>query len=147
MKTDVRDWAFVERVAEPALTGASRLRSYRHIQGCRYRKAKRTCSEPERLGSSPLPTYHARKCALTIAAYALALFVRDTCDGDLTGWIDHQLADADPGFDARNRAVRMGAGLLDPLREISGIGEKVWSMAFGGPSGRGGNDGSPRGHR
>src|SRR4051794_21321232 len=107
-----------------------RLRSYWHFQGCRFRKAKQTCAEPEHLGSCPLPTHPARKGALIVAAYALALFVRDICDGDLIGWIDHRLAEADPGFDTPDRAVQMGAALLEPLREVSGIGEKVWSMAL-----------------
>src|SRR4051812_41246180 len=106
------------------------LQSYWHFHDCRYRKAKHTCAEPEHLGSCPLPTHPARKGALIIAAYALALFVRDICEGALIGWIDQRLAEADPGLDAPDRAVRMGAGLLEPLREVSGIGEKVWSMAL-----------------
>ena len=107
-----------------------RLRSYWHFHDCRYRKAKHTCAEPEHLGSCPIPTHPARKGALIIAAYSLALFVRDICAGDLIGWIDQRLAQADPELDAPDRAVQMGAALLEPLREVSGIGEKVWSMAL-----------------
>ena len=107
-----------------------RLGSYWQFEGCRYRKAKHTCAEPQHLGSCPLPTHPARKGALIIAAYALALFVRDICSGDLIGWVDQRLAEADAGLDAPDRAVRMGAALLEPLRQIYGIGEKVWSMAL-----------------
>src|SRR3954469_24151252 len=107
-----------------------RLRSYWHFHDCRYRKTKHACAEPEHLASCSLPTHPARKGALIVAAYSLALFVRDICEGDLISWIDQQLAEADPGLDAPDRAVRMGAALLEPLREVSGIGEKVWSMAL-----------------
>src|SRR3954452_11948999 len=96
-----------------------RLRSYWHFHDCRYRKAKHTCAEPEHLGSCSIPTHPARKGALIIAAYSLALFVRDICAGDLIGWIDQRLAQADPELDAPDRAVQMGAALLEPLREVS----------------------------
>ena len=107
-----------------------RLRSYWHFDDCRYRKGAGSCMQPDHFGSCSLPTHPTRKGSLIIAAYALALFVRDVCDGDLIGWFDKRLADADPGPGAPDRAVAMGAALLGPLREVYGIGEKVWSMAL-----------------
>jgi hypothetical protein len=44
--------------------------------------------------------------------------------------MDHQLAAADPGFETPDRGERMVAALLEPLRNIYGIGDKVWSMAL-----------------
>ncbi|HEV7252003.1 MAG TPA: hypothetical protein VGN97_02735 [Mesorhizobium sp.] len=107
-----------------------RLRSFWAFHHCRYRKAQRTCSEPLHLPRCSLPLHPARKGSLIQASYALFLFIRDVCNGDLVGWINQRLADADPGTNEPNRAVRMGAALLDPLRNIYGIGDKVWSMAL-----------------
>lgn len=107
-----------------------RLRSYWHFQNCGYRKAQGTCAELGQLDSCPLPTHPARKGSLIIAAYALFLFVRDICKGDLISWIDQRLSEADAGLDAPDRDLRMRAAVLEPLRQIYGIGEKVWSMAL-----------------
>ncbi|WP_245291066.1 hypothetical protein [Methylobacterium aquaticum] len=107
-----------------------RLRSYWSFDGCRYRKAACTCAEPQHLGACPLTTHPTRKGALIVAAYALALFVRDICDNDLVAWFDRRLAEADGGPDAPDRAVAMSRALVAPLSEISGIGKKVWSMAL-----------------
>lgn len=107
-----------------------RLRSYWDFSDCRYRKVAGTCSEPRHLGCCPVPTHPTRKGSLIVAAYSLALFLRDVCDGDLVAWLDFRLAEADRGPGALDRAVSMGAAVLGPLREISGIGEKVWSMAL-----------------
>lgn len=107
-----------------------RLRSYWSYAECRYRKAEYTCSEPDHIDWCPLPDHPTRKGTLIQAAYSLFLFIRDLCDGDLVAWIDRRLADAEPGPYAPDRAVMMGAALLQPLHQIAGIGEKVWSMAL-----------------
>ncbi|MBB3952355.1 hypothetical protein [Aureimonas jatrophae] len=108
----------------------SRLRGFWSFDRCGYRKATATCMEPRHIVGCPLPEHPARKGSLIQAAYALFFFLRDVCAGDLVGWIDQRLAEADPGRGASDRAVRMGAALLDPLRGITGIGSKVWSMAL-----------------
>src|SRR5215208_3981748 len=118
------------RTALDAGPACRRLRSYWHFEGCGYRKAKGTCSEPEHLSSCSLPRHPARKGSLIQAAYALHLFVRDICNDDLVGWIDRRLAAADPGPRAPDRGKRMGAALLDPLGQIYGVGSKIWSMAL-----------------
>ena len=55
--------------------------------------------------------------------------VRDLADGDLIGWIDGQLqaANSPPG---PNRLTRMAAALIEPLREIYGVSDKVLAMAL-----------------
>jgi len=107
-----------------------RLRSYWDFNGCGYRKGAATCAEPDHIGCCPLPRHPTRKGSLIQAAHSLFLFVRDICDGDLIGWIDQRLAAADAGVRSPDRAVLMGTALLDPLRSIFGIGDKVWSMAL-----------------
>lgn len=107
-----------------------RLKNYWSFTDCRLRKTARCCSEPGHFPACPLPTHPARKGSLTVAAYSLFFFVRDVCNGDLIGWIDRRLSENDPGGDAPYRAVRMGQAVLEPLRNIYGIGEKVWSMAL-----------------
>jgi hypothetical protein len=106
-----------------------KLKSYWHFHGCRYEKASRTCAEPEHIGACPLPSHDLRNGHLNQAAYSLFLFIRDLADGDLIGWIDAQLeaANSPPGPD---RLVRMRAALIEPMREIYGVSDKVLAMAL-----------------
>ena len=66
---------------------------------------------------------------LNQTAYSLFLFIRDIVDGDLIGWIDAQLAAANspPG---PARLARMAAALIEPMREIYGVSDKVLAMAL-----------------
>jgi len=50
-------------------------------------------------------------------------------DGDLVSWIDRQLHEANdpPGPD---RLARMRASLIEPLREVCGLSDKVLTMAL-----------------
>ncbi|HLL13417.1 MAG TPA: hypothetical protein VK570_20305, partial [Rubrivivax sp.] len=64
-------------------------------------------------------------------AYALFLFLRDVCGGDLVGWIDQRLASADDP-DRADRAALMREALLEPLCGIHGVSHKVLSMALAG---------------
>jgi hypothetical protein len=106
-----------------------KLKSYWHFHGCRYEKGSRTCAEPEHIGGCPLPSHDLRNGHLNQAAYSLFLFIRDLADGDLIGWIDAQLAAANspPGPD---RLPRIAAALIEPMREIYGVSDKVLAMAL-----------------
>jgi hypothetical protein len=66
---------------------------------------------------------------LNQTAYSLFLFIRDLVDGDLIGWIDAQLhaANGPPG---PARLNRMAAALIEPMREIYGVSDKVLAMAL-----------------
>jgi hypothetical protein len=70
-----------------------------------------------------------RNGRLNQTAYSLYSFIRDIADNDLVGWIEGQLASAaaptDPG-----RHARMRHALLDPLRHVYGVSNKVLSMAL-----------------
>jgi hypothetical protein len=119
------DAAFQRRPSCPKLAG------FNAFSGCQYRKASRTCGQPEHLRACPLPNHPLRKGALNRAAYALYLFLRDECEGDLVAWIDGRLAEADtPG--QPDRAHRLRQALLEPLGAIHGVGPKVLSMALSG---------------
>ena len=72
-----------------------RLCSYWHFHGCRYDKSSRTCAEPDHIHDCPLPSHDLRNGRLNQTAYSLFLFIRDIADGDLVGWIDRQLHEAD----------------------------------------------------
>jgi hypothetical protein len=106
-----------------------KLKSYWHFHGCRYNKTSRTCAEPDHIGNCPLPSHDLRNGHLNQAAYSLFLFIRDLADGDLIGWIDAQLEAADdpPG---PHRLSRMAAALIEPMREIYGVSDKVLAMAL-----------------
>ncbi|MCJ2056257.1 hypothetical protein MKL09_06810, partial [Methylobacterium sp. J-048] len=105
----------------------TRLTSYWHFEACGYRRVDRTCAEPAHIDACTLPLPRLRKGSLNQAAYSLALFIRDVCDGDFVGWIDKRLAEADPGSGAPERGPRMREAVLSPLCEIYGIGPKLWA--------------------
>jgi hypothetical protein len=111
--------------------GAScpKLKSYWHFHGCRYDKISRTCAEPEHIGRCPLPSHDLRNGRLNQTAYSLFLFIRDVADGDLIGWIDRQLQAAERPT-GPDRLARMRAALIEPLREIYGVSDKVLTMAL-----------------
>jgi hypothetical protein len=106
-----------------------KLKSYWHFHGCRYDKISRTCAEPDHISRCPLPKHVLRNGRLNQTAYSLFLFIHGVADGDLIGWIDAQLeaANSPPGPD---RLTRMRAALIEPLREIYGVSDKVLAMAL-----------------
>jgi hypothetical protein len=106
-----------------------KLRSYWHFYDCRYNKSRLTCAEPAHLAECPLPMSWLRNGRLNQTAYSLYLFVRDVADGDLVGWIDWRLQAADEPS-GPDRLARMRAALIDPLREIYGVSDKVLTMAL-----------------
>jgi hypothetical protein len=108
-----------------------KLKTYWSFHACHYEKSSRTCAEPDHIAPCPLPTHRLRNGHLNQIAYSLYLFVRDVADGDLVGWIDDRLEQAydqaapDPLAQARN-------ALIEPLRNVYGISEKVLAMALSG---------------
>jgi hypothetical protein len=111
--------------------GAScpKLRNYWHFHDCRYDKISCTCAEPDHIRRCPLPKHDLRNGRLNQTAYSLFLFIRDVADGDLVSWVDRQLHEANdpPGPD---RLARMRASLIEPLREVYGLSNKVLTMAL-----------------
>jgi hypothetical protein len=119
-------------VIESALRTGPRcpkLRTYWHFYDCRYNKSRFTCAEPNRLTDCPLPRSWLRNGRLNQTAYSLHLFVRDIADGDLVGWIDRRLQAADKPS-GPDRLARMRAALVDPLREVYGVSDKVLTMTL-----------------
>jgi hypothetical protein len=107
----------------------SKLQTYWAFHGCRYEKTTGTCAEPDHIDSCPLPTHRLRNGHLNQLAYSLYLFIRDIADGDLVGWIDDRLTEMadEPG---RDRLTRAGEALIEPLRNVYGISDKVLAMAL-----------------
>lgn len=149
--SDRNAYAFIDRHGnvgwrdiEAALASeppCGRLCSYWSFHNCGYRKGVRTCAEPALLPSCPLPKHDLRKGGLNQAAYSLFLFMWDVCDGDFVGWIDARLASADPGAGAPGLGRAMVDALLEPLGNVYGMSDKLWSMALanlllGGDPGR-----------
>ena len=50
----------------------------------------------------PLPLHEFRNGNLNQLAYSLFLFIRDVAGGDLVGWIDRRLAEAETGPGGRS---------------------------------------------
>jgi hypothetical protein len=106
-----------------------KLQSYWHFDRCGYQKVERCCAEPDHFAACPLPTHDLRNGRLNQAAYSLFLFIRDVAGGDLIGWIDRRLADADL-LSAPDRAMRLRDALIEPLSHVHGVSNKVLSMAL-----------------
>ena len=106
-----------------------KLQSYWHFHDCRYDKASRTCSEPEHCSRCPLPVHRLRNGRLNQTAYSLFLFIRDIADGDFVTWIDGRLKAASEPNDA-DRVSRMREALVEPLRNVYGVADKVLTMAL-----------------
>ena len=108
-----------------------KLKTYWHFYDCRYEKTNDTCAEPDHVAACPVPTHRLRNGHLNQLAYSLYLFIRDVADGDLVGWIDDRLDRAnDPG--APDRLGRAQNALIDPLRNVYGVSDKVLTMALSG---------------
>jgi hypothetical protein len=105
------------------------LQSYWHFHGCGYRKAAQTCAKPALIETCPLPAHAYRNGNLNQLAYSLLLFIRDVAGGDLIGWIDRALAEAELG-PVEGRLERMRQALIGPLVGLHGASHKVLSMAL-----------------
>ncbi len=105
---------------------SGKLDGYWAFTGCRYHKGFRTCGNPDHFPNCPLPRHPLRNGRLNQTAYSLFLFIRDIAGGDIVSWIDQQVADY-PGT-ANLPATR--AALVDPLRHVYGISDKVIAMAL-----------------
>jgi hypothetical protein len=106
-----------------------KLHSYWQFYGCRYHKTSGTCAEPDHIEHCPLPTHTLRNGRLNQTAYSLHLFIRDVAGNDLVRWIEDQFASAAGPADP-NRISRMRDALLEPLRHVHGVSDKVLSMAL-----------------
>ena len=73
-----------------------------------------------------LPRHPLRNGRLNQSAYSLFLFIRDIAGGDIVTWIDRQLAD----HAGSGNLPAARAGLVDPLRHVYGISDKVIAMAL-----------------
>jgi hypothetical protein len=102
-----------------------KLSSYWQFHDCRYNKTRYTCAEPDHLPGCPLPNHWLRNGRLNQTVYALHLFIRDVA----VAWIDRRLTIAakQPGPD---RLATMRAALLDPLKEVYGVSDKILMMAL-----------------
>jgi hypothetical protein len=105
-----------------------KLKSYWHFHGCGYMKSRYTCAEPDHLARCPLPNHWLRNGRLNQTAFALHLFIRDIANGDLVDWIDRRLQTA--AKSGPERLAKMRAALLDPLRQVYGVSDKVLAMAL-----------------
>ena len=122
-------WASFARI----WTGSRPARSCKPIgdfHDCRYEKTSGTCAEPDHIGTCPLPTHQLRNGHLNQLAYSLYLFIRDVADGDLVGWIDDRLDQATSELSQQGHE-RVNA-LIEPLRNVYGISDKVLAMALSG---------------
>jgi hypothetical protein len=62
-------------------------------------------------------------------AYSLFLFIRDVMNGNLVEWVDRSLAHANSGR-GRARLQRMQRALVEPLRNVYGVSDKILNMTL-----------------
>jgi hypothetical protein len=120
-------WAdVVANLRQPDL--CPKLATYSTFQRCDYVKSAWTCANPTRLAACPLPSHPLRNGRLNQTAYSLHLFLRDVADNDLVGWIDRRLATTASARPGRLSTAR--AALVDPMRSIYGVSDKLLAMAL-----------------
>ena len=108
-----------------------KLKTYWAFHACQYEKTSRTCAEPDHIVTCPLPTHRLRNGHLNQIAYSLYLFIRDVAGGDLVGWIDDRLDQAND-LAAPDSWTEARTALIEPLRNVYGISDKVLAMALSG---------------
>ncbi len=108
-----------------------KLKSYWHFHACRYEKTSGTCAEPGHIPACPLPTHALRNGHLNQIAYSLYLFIRDVAEGDLVSWIDDRLDQASDRGPIEPLA-KVRTALIEPLRNVYGVSDKILSMALSG---------------
>ena len=106
-----------------------KLRSHWDFDRCGYSKWKATCNRPDHIERCPLPKDQLRNGRLNQTAYSLFLFLRDVTDADLVGWVDAQLR-ARGRLEKRSSPAMARESLLEPLRHIYGVGDKILNMAL-----------------
>jgi hypothetical protein len=121
-------WPLIERDLHRR-PSCPKLASYWHFHDCHYNKTRYTCAEPDHLPDCPLPNHWLRNGRLNQSAYSLYLFVRDVTGSDLVGWIDRRL-NAGAKQPGPNRLARMRAALVEPMKEVYGVSDKVLMMAL-----------------
>lgn len=127
-KHGTASWSTIA-ASEQNAPSCPKLRSYWHFEGCRYDKTSFTCAEPDHIDACPLPKPPLRNGRLNQTAHSLYMFVRDLADGNLVGWIDHQLESARGSTTAELEAARQEA-LIGPLRNVYGVSDKILMMTL-----------------
>lgn len=123
------DYLGVERTLLRSNRLCQKLSHFDEFRNCGYTKSRQTCGNPSKFSRCPLPKWPMRKGPLNQTAYSLFLFIRDRCDGDLVGFIDKTLRDADEP-DHPDRVAKMAAALFDAMASVFGISSKLIGMAF-----------------
>jgi hypothetical protein len=117
-------WAEISRALDTD-SECEKLQGYWAFTGCLYQKTAQTCAKPNNFGSCPLPRHNLRNGRLNQTAYSLFLFIRDVAGGDIVRWIDQQIT-----VDGRHNLAAARAALVDPLRYVYGVSDKVIAMAL-----------------
>jgi hypothetical protein len=107
----------------------AKLQGYWLFEDCGNRKAANSCASPVHRPDCPLPRHDLRNGRLNQTAYSLFLFLRDLMNGDIVSWIDSRLAMV-PSNPASDRPAQLRQALLEPLRHVYGVSDKVLAMAL-----------------
>ncbi len=118
-------WAEVN-FALATTPSCSKLDGYWAFNECGYQKGNQTYAVPAQFSKCPLPWHPLRNGRLNQTAYSLSLFIRDVAGGNLVAWIDRQLGDPS----SINDLSASRAALIEPLRHVYGISDKVIAMAL-----------------
>jgi hypothetical protein len=128
-KHDRPTWRDLELATEIRSPPCPKLRSYWSFENCGYQKGHRSCTEPARMSKCLVPRLDLRNGRLNQLTYSIFFFIRDVMQGDLVGWIDRSLAQAASG-QRPGRLHRMCHALMDPLRNVYGVSDKVLNMTL-----------------
>ncbi|MBI3699184.1 MAG: hypothetical protein HY242_01885 [Afipia sp.] len=110
-----------------------KLKSFWRFADCHFDKTHFTCAKPEKISTCPLPAHPFRNGKLNQNAYSLFLFMRDVARNDLAGWIDRRIQECRPkGSFSESDANWSHKALIEPLRGVFGVSDKVLTMSLSG---------------
>jgi hypothetical protein len=118
-------WQQIDRALKNG-ADCPKLVGYWTFSRCSYHKMSQTCGEPDHFPACPLPGHPLRNGRLNQTAYSLFLFIRDVADANIVEWIDRAMR---PHIACGNLAAGRRA-LVDPLRHVYGVSDKVVTMAL-----------------
>jgi hypothetical protein len=117
----------VQKLLESGSSACPLLQGFDTFRGCGYRKAAQSCSNPTALKDCPVPKLPLRKGGLNQLSFSLALFIRDQCEGDLAGYIDHVM----PPQNATAETFELAKSkLVEDFSTVHAVSAKLASMVL-----------------
>lgn len=123
-------WAMIEGFLKTSRSACPKLGSVDTYRDCRYRKAAGTCGKQQHLRYCPVRKIPHRNGLLSVQAFSLYYFLRDTCGGDFGGWIDQHVIHAKTSSKTEDWVPFARSILVEGLSTVDGVASKLANMVL-----------------